>query len=643
MNTHIAHFFLHQTLINKFKMKNKISSIFQVVIGSQGTLILLVVLLTSLSFESHAQNAKILYNHLGYEPSAQKKAVILTKAEDKVSSFSVKNQKSGKEMLSGTPKYIGTVDQWKNWHFWTFDFDTVTDEGDYVLECVVNDQKIQSFPFVIQTAILERNTLSDVLYYFKGQRSSGLLDKADRAMTFAKGNEGKVVDVHGGWYDATGDYGKHISHLSFSTYFNPQQTNLTVWGLFEVYQALEKRADPNFKQYKKRILDEAMYGADFLTRMKVPEGSFYITISGSGPEKKPEDRKITPTMKGFTLTKKSTDGIDGPVKKRSATNLYEIGYRAGAGLSIAALAKASTYEVSGDFDNIDYLKAAEDAFHFLEKHNAELTNDGKENIVDDYCALMAATELYKATNKSQYKIAADRRAKSLNNRLTKNDDAHYYWRADDKTRPFFHAADAGLPIVALLKYVEIADETNKKGILESVKKVLQSELTLTNAVNNPFGYARQYVQKKGGTRKTSFFYPHDAETAPWWQGENARLGSLATAARMAVKHFKEDVVFQKQLRTHAWNQLNWILGLNPFDACMLEGHGRNNVQYLFFNSYEYTNAPGGICNGITAGLYDENDIDLNRGYNETGADNDWRWAEQWLPHATWYLLAISIN
>jgi hypothetical protein len=28
-------------------------------------------------------------------------------------------------------------------------------------------------------------------------------------------------------------------------------------------------------------------------------------------------------------------------------------------------------------------------------------------------------------------------------------------------------------------------------------------------------------------------------------------------------------------------------------------------------------------------------------YRQTGADNDWRWGEQWLPHAAWYLLAAS--
>ena len=32
-----------------------------------------------------------------------------------------------------------------------------------------------------------------------------------------------------------------------------------------------------------------------------------------------------------------------------------------------------------------------------------MTNDGKENIVDLYCSLLAATELYKATHKATYK------------------------------------------------------------------------------------------------------------------------------------------------------------------------------------------------------------------------------------------------
>src|SRR5207248_4039708 len=52
-----------------------------------------------------------------------------------------------------------------------------------------------------------------------------------------------TVDVHGGWYDATGDYGKHLSHLDRSTYHNPQQTPLVVYALFEAHDRLARRHD----------------------------------------------------------------------------------------------------------------------------------------------------------------------------------------------------------------------------------------------------------------------------------------------------------------------------------------------------------------------------------------------------------------
>jgi len=62
---------------------------------------------------------------------------------------------------------------------------------------------------------------------------------------------------------------------------------------------------------------------------------------------------------------------------------------------------------------------------------------------------------------------------------------------------------------------------------------------------------------------------------------------------------------------------------------------------MFFDSYEYTPAPGGIVNGITAGYKNPDDIDFNLPYTVTGRDDDWRWGEQWLPHASWYLLAVT--
>jgi len=589
---------------------------------------------------SAAAETKILTNHLGYEPAGSKHAVILGKSGDSFSKCSLKDFSNSQPVLSIDPKSAGPVQKWRDWYFWTLDFDSFTTEGKYYLECESSAGRVHSFPFRVQRDLLERNTMSDVIYYFKEERSSGEYDKADRHLTF-EGSKKGTVDAHGGWWDATGDYGKHFSHLSFSTYFNPQQIPLVVYSLLKSYEQTKLRGNPNFARYQSHLLGEAMFGADYMVRMKVPGGSFYRSVSTGEVDQTPQGRKIAGEMKRFGIEAAPGQGAKEMVESANNDREYEVSYRSGGGIAIAALAMASTYPVSGDFSSADYRKAAEDAFDYLEKENLKLTNDGKENIVDDYCALAAATELYRATHEQKYKAAADRRAKSLMSRQISAGGYQNYWRADDRDRPFFHASDGGFPVVSLLYYSEIADPATKQQVLAVVKRSLQFELALTSEVTNPFGYSREYVQDKTGARRTSFFFPHTSDAAPWWQGENARLASVATAARLAARVVTDDPAFKAQLEAFATNQLNWILGENPFDSCMLNGVGRNNPPYMYFDSWEFTNAPGGISNGITSGFKDESDIDFLLPYRETGADNDWRWGEQWLPHSAWYLLAVA--
>jgi hypothetical protein len=589
---------------------------------------------------AYAGEAKLLTNHLGYDAGGPKSAVIMGKAGDNFSSCALKDERDDRTVLSVPAVAAGPVKKWRDWYFWTVAFDSFSTEGTYYLDCNSRNGPVRSFPFAVQRLLLERNTLSDVIYYFKEERSTGRLDQADRHLPF-DGRRQRFLDAHGGWWDATGDYGKHLSHLSFSSYFNPQQIPLVVYSLLKSYEQLNARAVPELSRYKDRMLDESMFGADYLVRIKDPSGSFYRSISTGGVKQVPEERKVAGEMKKFGIYQSSDKPPDDMVEQASTGMEYEVSYRSGGGIAIAALALASTYSYSGEYRNSEYLKAAEDAFDYLEKNNLKLLNDGRENIVDDYCALSAATELYKATRKDRYKAAADHRAKSLVARLIASGSYANYWRADDADRPFFHASDAGFPAVSLLYYADIANPEMQRQVIDTVKKSLIFQLEITQQVTNPFGYARQFVQDRAGNRRTSFFFPHNTEAAPWWQGENARLASLAAAARLAAGHLHNDSEFQKKLLTFSTNQLNWILGLNPFDASMMYGVGRNNPQYLFFDSWEFTNAPGGISNGITSGFRDEEDIDFNLTYRTTGADNDWRWQEQWLPHAAWYLLVIS--
>ncbi|HEY4110609.1 redoxin family protein [Puia sp.] len=623
---------------------------------------LLFISFLLITLASSAQSPRILVNHVGYEEGKAKRAIIQTNTRQSNSAFQLIDDSTNKVVYAGEPVYSGPVGKWKHWLFYTLDFSTYHKRGVYRIRSMIGGVPVTSYPFVIGRNVFEKATLSDVLYYFKGQRSAGLIDQADHHLPLpaaARHGDGPdTLDLHGGWYDATGDYGIHLSHLSFSSYFNPQQVPMVVYSLLKTNELLSNRTGTDYRQFLRRIMDEANYGADYLVRLQAKGGSFYRSIGAPGAAKAAKDRAISPEQQSYRI-KQSKDQSFGGDRIVNDWRSYQSSFRSGGGMAIAALAMASMTGIPGDFSNARYLQAAEEAFAYLDKENPAMTNDGKENIVDDYCALAAATELYKATRADKYREAAEKRANQLLSRLTSWGKYTDYWRADNADRPFFHPSDAGLPLVSLLYYYPYATGATQAAIKLSVHRSLEYELAITHEVNNPFGYSRQLVQDTLGRRRSSFFFPHGSEASPWWQGEDARLGSMAAAARLAVPLFTGDASaansgdasaatagdrnksFVDSLETFAIDQLNWILGLNPYDASMVQGTGHNNPAYGFFGTFEYTNAPGGIVNGITSGVDNEEDIDFNLSYAMTGKDYDWRWAEQWLPHDAWYLLAIA--
>ncbi len=583
---------------------------------------------------------RVLVDQVGYETVAPKVALIETTQNTTLPGFVVVDADSGRTVFTGALQPEGSVAHWRNWQFSTADFSSLRTPGHYILRVTLPSDTATSCAFEIGDDLLERTTLSNLIYYFKGQRASGDMDRADHHLLVPE-KPGGTIDVHGGWYDATGDYGIHLSHQNPTSYFNPQQAPLVAWTLLASYDLLKDRHDNNFSEYERRLLDEGIYGADYLVRIRRPDGSFLESINAPGPLKLAKDRVIgnpnwrTRIKTSVNQSAESMGAVTGP-------HAYEAGFRAGGGMAIAALALASTMPEDGDFSRSQYLSTAEAAFAFLQAHNTELLNDHVDNILDDYCALMAATELYRASHQRIYLQAAGHRADRLMSRLISSGSFDDYWRADNGTRPFFHPSDAGLPVVSLLRYATIASPQQRERVLQAVKESLQFELRTTHEVNNPFGYARQLVRMGNGQLRTAFFFPHDTEAAPWWQGENARLASLAAAARMAAPLFAGDPQFRSALDRYADDQLHWILGRNPFDTCMLMGSGHDNAAYMFFRSWKYTNAPGAIINGVTAAPNDEDGIAFNEGYAITGKDDDWRWTEQWLPHAAWFLYAASL-
>ncbi|ENN2391655.1 glycoside hydrolase family 9 protein [Vibrio alginolyticus] len=558
----------------------------------------------------------LLTNHIGYERLGPKKAIIQTE-QPHLSSYTAQLICATSEQTVATfaVEEQGKVANWHQGYFYLIDFSSFTTSGDYFLQ--VEDTRSSSF--IVGEHILLDQTLSDVIHYFKSQRCGGIFDKQDRQLPVLNSN--KKVDVHGGWYDASGDVSKYLSHLSYANYLNPQQTPMVVWNILKGVSLLEGSEDIAAFT-RTRLIEEALFGADFLVRMQNEKGFFYMTVFDKW-SKDTAQREICAYE--TQLGHKFDD--------------YQAGFRQGGGVAIAALAAASRLSVHGEYDQQKYRNAAENGYWHLKEHNTQYLNDGEENIIDEYCALLACVELFKATKETRYLEESRLWAQRLVARQMSDEQIQHFWSANqDGSRPYFHAAEAGLPVIALCEYLSIEDDSARA---ESVKRIVnlacEFEVTISNKVINPFGYPRQYVKGVNESKREAFFVAHNNESGYWWQGENARLGSLATMAYLAQPHIASQEV-QQQLSVFAQDALNWVVGLNPYDMCMLDGHGRNNPDYL--PQYGFFNAKGGVCNGITGGFEDEEDIAFNPPAQKEDVLQNWRWGEQWIPHGAWYLLAI---
>ncbi|MEI8628808.1 glycoside hydrolase family 9 protein [Vibrio sp. M60_M70] len=558
----------------------------------------------------------LLTNHIGYEHLGPKKAIVQTE-QPHLSSYTAQLICATTEQTVATfaVEEQGKVANWHQGYFYLIDFSSFTDSGDYFLQ--VEDTRSSSF--TIGEHILLDQTLSDVIHYFKSQRCGGIFDQQDRQVPVLNANQ--TVDVHGGWYDASGDVSKYLSHLSYANYLNPQQTPMVVWNILKGLSLLEGSEDIAAFT-RTRLIEEALFGADFLVRMQNEKGFFYMTVFDKW-SKDTAQREICAYE--TQLGHKFDD--------------YQAGFRQGGGVAIAALAAASRLGVHGEYDQQKYRNAAENGYWHLKEHNTQYLNDNEENIIDEYCALLASVELFKATKETRYLEESRLWAQRLVARQMSDEQIQHFWSAtQDGSRPYFHAAEAGLPVIALCEYLSIEDDSVQT---ESVKRIVnlacEFEINISNKVTNPFGYPRQYVKGVNESKRDAFFVAHNNESGYWWQGENARLGSLATMAYLAQPHIASQEI-QQQLSVFAQDALNWIVGLNPYDMCMLDGHGRNNPDYL--PQYGFFNAKGGVCNGITGGFEDEEDIAFNPPAQKDDMLQNWRWGEQWIPHGAWYLLAI---
>ncbi len=608
----------------------------------------------SLGFAAYSQAAATFYyNQVGYDVG--KPVTVIVKNTSDLWNTAYSLFKDGVEVSTGTLSQGINPDNWLSvGSFYAIDLGSDLAAGTYMIQLADGST---SGTFTVSENALAMNTLSTVLDYFYDDRAdASYIWNYDASVGIYGSTETR--NVQGGWYDASGDVSKYLSHLSYANYLNPQQIPLTVWTLAFTAEHIPTLISEIASSAKTDPQTEAIYGADFLLRMLSPEGYFYMTVFDGWGD---------PSSKREICAFSGENGI------KSAD--YQAAFREGGGMAIAALAKASTLEKNGDSTRTQYLAGAVRAFEHLQSKqmmegNCAYCDDGAENIIDDYTALLAATELFAATGEKSYLATARTRAIHLIGRLSEDG---YFWSDDAKTRPFWHASDAGLPLIALIRYAEVeanldyrerdastegsfadvwtcptclgcgCSNNYAKTALAAVKKHYAWLIEMTNREDNPFGYARQ-TYLTGGKIKDGYFIPHDNESGYWWQGEDARIASLSAAVAYAATVLNEP---RAESEKYATNQLDWILGKNPYATCMMYGKGLKNPKiYDGQSNYDATLA-GGIANGITgknedgSGIAWDSDGIAYVGFSSAESWQNWRWIEQWIPHTTWYLMALA--
>ncbi|MDR2555477.1 MAG: discoidin domain-containing protein [Fibromonadaceae bacterium] len=431
---------------------------------------------------SSALAQEILINEVGYEQNGPKRAVIQSSTAITDTKASLVNS-SGTMVQEITLGSQTSVSGWSGRNFKIADFSSFEQAGTYKLK--VGSRESQSFK--IGKKILQTETGADQVNFFNKMRNT---DAGDRNLGIY--NSSQTQNIYGGWWDATGDPGKHISHLSYANYFNPQQIPLVVWSLLHANELQPSTFGASTK-------DEAAWGADYLLRSLSTAGYFYMSVFDS-----------------WGAGHREICAWSGEGGTRSAA--YQSAMREGGGVSIAALARASKAGISKDSSSAQYLAGAKRAYAHLKANPTTYQDDGIENIIDDYAGLLAATELYNATQEATYKTDADTRAQSLLSR--QSDEGWFYTvkKSGANTRPFYHAADEGLPIVALARYVEICNPASaiKNNVQSAIKKNLQWYAKITSEISNPFEYVKMYGDASSGV--------NPGET-------NLALGGTATASR----------------------------------------------------------------------------------------------------------------
>lgn len=536
------------------------------------------------------KRVRVLVNQVGYDAPGPKAVMVMTnffpESPAPASVEIVGPGGSTRVDLTCRGRIYGQNEADWGWYFWRGDFSDVRAKGRYTARASVGGATGESHPFEVGEDVLFRATTPRGVDFFFVQRCGGEVPgwHAPCHLDDAKLPDGTHRDLVGGWHSA-GDYNK----LSYE------------WGDGGAMYALVNAAEaaPDFlagfdrdKDGLPDVLAEAKWGADFMRKIQRDDGGLLGHIE-QGPDRR--------TWMNWVPPEKTTDNTVGTaddpiVRPEPGSSPFAIG-------GWVRLAKILE---SRGIEN-DY----RDRALRLWEHATQGGTAGPNPFL-----LIATVDLFRATGEEQHLAFARKSAEGI---LASG--------SPDGPLPGGYADSGDFPAAALAYFaLELPDEPLVPAIKERLTVHLPHMLA---EPDNPFGIGRQKTGPDG-----YFFEPTST------LGRNNEFFSRAWSAMLMYRLLGDRAAW-----AYALDQINFVLGMNPYDLCMFEGAGtvnppRYHHRYITMPGHERGAVPGAVPNGFVRDIAsnDRPGFDLSTGGRPYPS---YRTSEPWLVHNVIGMLAFT--
>ena len=561
---------------------------------------------------------RISYSHTGYQPGALKKAIAsgLDAGE-----FRVIDEQTGETVLSKPLQIVNT-------HLGSYqvmDFSEIQDAGTYLIDA----GGIRTHPFAIDPNVW-RTTILKVLNFFYmercGEAIPGVHGACHKDWTCVHGD--KRIVINGGWHDA-GDLTQGLGNTAEAAYV-----------MFSLAEYLHSRNDD--PELYNRVMEEAEWGLDWVIKTSFRDG-----FRNGGSISSRRTNGIIGDNDDITSTARNT-----PMDHFVASATEAIGYRL---LKQSDPRKAALS-----------LKMAEEDFHYAVEGMAIEEETSSKSIFrgtfdSDYIehlapsiGILSAVDLWKATGNTRYIDYAAEWAKIIiNSQQRAIPDwevplAGFFYTSQQKEHilHFVHHGREHSPILALTQLCEsLPDHPDWMKWYSTVTlhaQYLQNivQYTMPYSVIPASIYSDQEYLLAPESRQESFrgqvqngiplgngYY---LRLFPVWMDYRGHFGTIlpqgkALASAGYLRGDLESVQIAQQ-------QLEWVIGRNPFSQSNMWGEGYDFPPL-------YTVLSGDMVGGLPVGIQTRGTADVPY----WPVQNSWTYKEIWsFPAISWISLMRNV-